>query len=125
MGDDARSEADSNCAEPRMRELPFADVRRADVVDEIADVAYRRIRIQRTKGSRVRLLYLKVADGVPVEMIDSNGTIIDEPRIPDAKLQLILDCEVWFGVGTTWTPRPCRAKTYQQAKRKLVRRRRG
>lgn len=124
MGDDAGSGAHGERQTPRMRELPFADVRRADVIEEVADVAYRRIRIQRSKGSRVRLLYLKVAHGLPVEMIDSNGTVVNEPRIPDEKLQRILDCEVWFGVGTTWTPQACRARTYQQAKRRSLRRRR-
>ncbi len=107
-----------------MRELPFRDVRRADVVDEIAEVQYRRIRIQRTKGSRIRLLYVKIADGIPVEMLDGNGTIVDEPRIPPDKLERIVDCEVWTGVGTTWTPRACRARTYERAKRRLHVRRR-
>lgn len=107
-----------------MRGLPLTNVRRADIVDEVAEVDYRRIRIQRSKGSRIRLLYLKVADGVPVEMIDSNGTIVDDPRIPDDKLRRILDCEVWAGVGTTWTPQACRAKTYQRAKRQWGTRRR-
>lgn len=117
MSDDPNSAHQSDHG-LRMHKLPFPDVRRADVVDEVADVQYRRIRIQRTKGRRVRLIYLKVADGVPVEMIDSNGTIVDEPRIPRDKLQRILDCEVWTGVGTTWTPQACRARTYQRLKRR-------
>ncbi len=106
-----------------MRELPLAEVRRADVVEEVADVQYRRIRIQRSKGSRVRSLYVKVADGVPVEMIDGNGAIVDSPRIPAEKLRRIVACEDWSGVGTTWTPRACRAKTYEQAKRRFATRR--
>lgn len=109
---------------PPMRELPFRDITRADVVDEIADVRHRRIRIQRSRGSRVRLLYLKIADGVPVELLDANGTIVEEPRIPEDKLKRIVDCEVWTGVGTTWMPQACRAKTYERAKRRLRARRR-
>ena len=117
MGDDAASRSSTGADGLRVRQLPFAEVRRADVVGEVADVEYRRIRIQRTKGSRVRLLYLKVADGVPVEMIDGNGAIVDSPRIPEDKLDRIMACEVWAGVGTSWTPQPCRAQTYEQAKR--------
>ena len=107
---------------PRMRELPFQGIRRADVVGAVADVQYRRIRFQRGKGSRVRQLHLMIADGVPVEMIDAHGVVIADPPIPDDKLQKILACEVWSGVGTTWTPRACRATTYERAKRRHWRR---
>jgi hypothetical protein len=69
-------------------------------------------------------LYVKVADGVPVEMIDGSGAIIDSPRIPANKLRRIRACEVWSGVGTTWTAQACRAQTYEQAKRKVDARRR-